>query len=108
MVEESLKSIPFLNAEIIESLKTELPVYLASAADTSNEILPLEWWKRNSSTLPNWSSTAKKVCLIHPSSASAERVFSRLSRTFGDQQDNSLEDYIEASVMLQFNKDDTV
>ena len=105
MLEECLEAIPFLTSnEVVESLKAELPSYLASAADTSDEVLPLEWWKRNASTLPNWSNAAKNVILMQPSSASAERVFSLLNNSFNDQQDNSLEDYIECSIMLQFNK----
>ena len=41
--------------------------------------------------------------LVQPSSATAERVFSLLGQTFGDQRQNALEDLVEASVMLQFN-----
>ena len=33
-----------------------------------------------------------------------KRVFSLLRNSFGAQQDNALKDYIEASLMLQFNK----
>ena len=36
--------------------------------------------------------------------SAAERVFSMLNRSFGDQQQNSLEDYVEATIMLQYNK----
>ena len=32
------------------------------------------------------------------------KVFSLLKNLFGLQQDNSLQDYVEASLMLQFNK----
>lgn len=98
MLEETLKVIPFSNStEVIESLKAELPAYLASAVDTNDEIGPLEWWKRNDSTFPNWSCAAR---LIQPSSALAERAFS----IFNERQDSALEDYIECSIMLQFNK----
>ena len=41
---------------------------------------------------------------IQPSSAAFERVFSLLKNSFGVQQDNALKDYVEASLMLQFNK----
>ena len=41
---------------------------------------------------------------VQPSSAAAERVFSPLSNSFTEQQMSSLEDYIETSIMLQFNK----
>ena len=40
--------------------------------------------------------------LVQPSSAAAERVFSILQR-FTAQQQSSLEDYLELSVMLQYN-----
>ena len=53
--------------------------------------------------LPNWSSTCKCVLLVQPSSAAAERVSSILSNSFTDRQEHSLKDYIETSVMLQYN-----
>ena len=40
--------------------------------------------------------------LVQPSSAAAERVFSILRR-FTAQQQSSLEDYLELSIMLQYN-----
>ena len=44
------------------------------------------------------------VLLVQPSSAGAERAFFfLLSNSFGCRQDNSLQDYIEASLMLQYN-----
>ena len=36
-------------------------------------------------------------------SAAAERVFSLLSNSFKENQQNALEDYISTSVMLQYN-----
>ena len=36
--------------------------------------------------------------------AAAERVFSLLKASFNERQDGSLQDYIEASLMLQYNK----
>ena len=53
--------------------------------------------------LPNWSSICKSVLLVQPSSATAERVFSILTNSFTDRQEHSLKDYIETSVMLQYN-----
>ena len=52
--------------------------------------------------LPSWSIGLKKVVAMQPSSAAAERVFSLLSTGFEDLQENSLCDYIEASIMLRF------
>jgi hypothetical protein len=48
------------------------------------------------------SALVKKLLLIQPSSAAAERVFSLLN-SMSSQQGNSLEDYIEASVMVRYN-----
>ena len=84
-------------------MKAELPSYLAKAANVCPDFDTVEWWSRNKQDLPHWSSVAQKFLLLQPSSAAAERVFSILSSSFSDQQQNSLEDYVEASVMLQCN-----
>ena len=59
-------------------LKEELPTYLARVNSLHEEFDTLDWWKRNTSVLPNWSAIAKKVILIQPSFAAAERAFSIL------------------------------
>ena len=103
---DKLKAFPFLNNKtVLDGLKQELPSYLAKAADTeiSDEDL-LTWWKRHQSDLPNWSSSAKKVALVQPSSAAAERAFSILNSTFKSQQELSLQDYVVCSSMLQYNQ----
>ena len=46
----------------------------------------------------------KKMLLVQPSSAAAERVFSILNSYFGGDQVSSLEDYIESAVMLRYNR----
>ena len=85
----------------LNKLKAELP---ARAADTDEQFDILEWWKQNASHLPKWSAAARRIFLIQLSSAASERVFSLLNNLFGDQQTNALQDYVEASLMLQFNK----
>ena len=45
----------------------------------------------------------KDVLLVQPSSAASECVFSLLQNSFKAQQSRSLEDYIELSLMLQYN-----
>ncbi len=51
--------------------------------------------------LMNWNG-GNKMCLSwQPSSAAAERVFSLLNASFGTKQANSLEDYFQATIMLQ-------
>ena len=104
-IDEALSTVPFLNTkQELDGLKAELPAYLAKAADTDQQFNILEWWKLNAPELPKWSAAARKVFLIQPSSAASERVFSLLKNSFGAQQDNALKDYVEASLMLQFNK----
>ena len=55
-------------------------------------------------SIQRWSNTAQNVLLLQPSSAAAERVFSVLNNTFASKQLRALEDYVEASIMLQYNK----
>uniref|UniRef100_A0A1X7TYF9 HAT C-terminal dimerisation domain-containing protein n=1 Tax=Amphimedon queenslandica TaxID=400682 RepID=A0A1X7TYF9_AMPQE len=98
-----LACISFINSQAIEELKSELPKYMARAKDIDKEVCPLNWWKQNQDDLPVWSREAKKVFLLQPSSASVERVFSLLKSSFGDKQETALQDYIEASLMLQYN-----
>lgn len=101
---EELRRFRFLdNDAIIQGLTAELPRYLAVAdgADLQTEEEKLQWWSRN---LPSWSSVVKKVLLVQPSSASAERVFSIMNNFFTNQQDAALEQTVEASVMLCYNQ----
>ena len=104
---EELRRFRFLdNDAIIQGLTAELPRYLALAdgADLQTEEEKLQWWSRNEANLPNWSSVVKKVLLVQPSSASAERVFSIMNNFFTNQQDAALEQTVEASVMLCYNQ----
>lgn len=94
---------PFLDSDVVSGLKSELPSYLATAEDVSEKIDILQWWKGHADTLPRWSSAFKLIVLVQPSSAAAERVFSLLSNSFSSQQESALEDYIQFSVMLQYN-----
>ena len=50
------------------------------------------------------AAAACQAMLVQPSSAAAERVFSLLRNSFGERQQSSLQDYIETSIMLQYNK----
>ena len=104
---EELRRFRFLdNDAIIQGLTAELPRYLAVAdgADLQTEEEKLQWWSRNEANPPNWSSVVKKVLLVQPSSASAERVFSIMKNFFTNQQDAALEQTVEASVMLCYNQ----
>ena len=99
---DHLKAFPFLSNKL-EDLKKELPSYLAKVDGLSPNIDKLEWWKVHENELPYWSAACQLVLLVQPSSAAAERVFSLLSNSFGDQQTSSLEETIETSIMLQYN-----
>ena len=76
-------------------------IVLCSITAACNRSLIL-WWKNHEKDLSNWASAFKAIILVQPSSAAAEGVFSLLQSSFTHQQNNSLEDYIEASIMLQY------
>ena len=46
----------------------------------------------------------KSLTIVQPSSAASERVFSLLKASFNEQQDSALQDCLESSLMLQYNK----
>lgn len=109
---QQLRTFPFLDQDaVIDHLASELPLYLAEAEGTTfaeGNIKALadqkvKWWRDHAVVLPCWSEAVKKVLLVQPSSAAAERVFSLLNAAFGDQQEHALRDYLESAVMLQYN-----
>ena len=100
---DSIVAFPFLSSSVA-ALKGELLQYVAAAEDVSPTHDPLEFWKEHKDTLPAWTAAARQVLLVQPSSAASERVFSLLTNSFGERQQSSLQDYIEASMMLQYNK----
>ena len=100
---DCLKEFPFLSSqETIDGLKMEIPMCMAAREDVSTEIDLIAWWKRHAIELPKWANAFKKALLVQPSSAAAERVFQFYKDLLRKQQ-SSLEDYIELSVILQFN-----
>ena len=50
-----------------------------------------------------WALAARVIFAISPNSASCERVFALLKRLFGEEQDKSLADVLEASLMLNYH-----
>ena len=76
-------------------------MYVAAVEDISPDIDVFQWWKNHQNDLPRWSVA---FISVKPSSATSERVFSLLANSFQCQQSSSLEDYIEVSLMLQYNK----
>ena len=73
---DCLKAFPFLSSqETIDGLKMEIPMYMAASEYVSTEIDLIAWRKRHAIELPKWSNAFKKVLLVQPSSAAAERFF---------------------------------
>ena len=109
---QQLRAFPFLDEDgIMDALCQELPSYLACAEGVSFQgdsladlaAKKVEWWRCNEEKLPHWSKAVKLVLLVQPSSAASERVFSLLKAAFSDQQQRALRDYLESTVMLQYN-----
>ena len=98
---------------MLGQLKTELPAYLAEAAqapafDRAGDVgdyteAILTWWRVNGNGFPAWAEAARIVFALAPNSASCERVFARLKKLFGDEQMSALADYIQAALMLAYN-----
>lgn len=99
-----LSVLPFNTDPILAHLKEEYPQYAAAAEGISSECETITFWKQYANGIPKWKEIAARVLLLQPSSAAAECVFSILKNSFSDQQLSALEDYLEASLILQYNK----
>ena len=64
-----------LDSGKINDLKCELPTYIALVEDVSDSIDPIQLWKTHQEQLPQWASACKRMLLVQPSSAAAERSF---------------------------------
>lgn len=96
--------VPFFDSDnVIQPLQRELAAYQVLTDDVAGEINVLEWWSQHSEEIPSWASACKQILLLQPSSAASERVFSLLQNSFNNQQEQALEDYIETSLILQYN-----
>jgi len=58
---------------------------------------------KNESALPCRGAAAHKILLVQPTSTPSERVFLLLKFSFDPQQQSLLQEYIETSLMLQYN-----
>ena len=102
---------PLVEHDLLDGMKRELPAYLAACAGFtvdhddvkafSDKVF--KWWQNHHSEFPTWAKAARMVFSFTPSSAASERVFSLLKQLFGDQQLSSLMDYIQGSIMLNYN-----
>ena len=103
-IDEFASAFPSLSPHTVNGLKAEPPSYKAAVEDVEPSIDTHDWWQRHEEELPHWCPVFKLVLLVQPSSAAAERVFSLLQNSFTQRQSSSLEDYIETSLMLQYNR----
>ena len=105
----SLRIFPFLDSDrTIEALQAKLPAYIAAAdgTDITEDDKKIRWWSLRQNDLPAWADAVRKVLLIQPSSAASERAFNLLACCLSSTQQSALEDYVESSVMLRYNKVD--
>ena len=102
---QGLRLFPFLD-HVINALITELPKYVAAAHNVTMvcEEDKVKRWRQRSDRLPHWSSAVVKVFRVQPSSAVAERVFSKINSSFNDSQDHAPVVFVQACVMLPYNK----
>ena len=100
---KGLGNFPFIKNSDLEKLILELLAYMAASNGINNSIDILNGGKRHEKLLPSWSMEARKLFLSQPTSAAAERAFSLLKALFNYRQEVALEDYIETSLMLQYN-----
>jgi hypothetical protein len=62
------------------------------------------WWRAEGNAMPAFKYVLRAVLTNAPNSIPPERVFSILNDTFDDDQRTALADYMELSLMLQFNE----
>lgn len=110
-VRNDLLSLGNFNDQEITAILNEFPTYLL-LCEEFNDIpynldeelkLILRFWLLHKNQLPGFSIFVRYAYTIAPSSASVERVFSILKASFGSQQNLAIEDYIQASLMYQYN-----
>ena len=63
-----------------------------------------EWWVSMREKLPGFFQVLHVILTHTPNSAAAEHLFSILNNLFGSKQTCSRADYIEFSLMKQFNE----
>ena len=94
-------------------LKSEIAKYIAmaTAAPSLNKSIVHEFtdgvllfWRVKGLEIPVWREAARIALAIPPTSAASERVFALLKEMFGADQHHSLADYIQAAIMLRYNK----
>ena len=89
----------------MKDVLAELPAYRALAHGAGYATDTWTWWCSQKDALPEWFQLATMCALLQPSSAAAERVFSKLRAFLSRRQEAALEDGVEASMMLNYNNE---
>ena len=98
-------------------MKGELPKYIALAKkikppeerrgkDGKDTYDFLAWWRSNKAALPSMVKFLRAVLTNAPNSCPPERVFSILNNSFDSDQKNARADYMQYSLMSQYNNRD--
>lgn len=79
----------------------EVAAYLDTYPLADAAVDPLDWWRANSSSLPNLSRMAKDYLSIPSSSASSERSFSGSKQTITQTRTRLSGDAVQATQCLK-------
>jgi hypothetical protein len=104
---DKLLIIPAVTDDVVGNLRTEVGDYRRLAAETTltEKYTLRDFWLRLRTRLPHFFKLMQLASLIQPSSAFMERVFSTKTRVIRDDQQNSLEDLVELTVMLCYHRE---
>ncbi len=99
-------------ANLIGALQREFPAYQVAVKGATidhtetkdNHDSVLHRWRVNGNKFPVWAQAAQIILVFTCNSAGVERVFSMPKAMFGDQQSDSMADYIQTAIMLRANK----
>jgi len=100
---DDLSIFPWMSEDIKKKLHEEISTYKSLCQNLSSQTDIFDWWRLNELKLPTWYYCFEYVSLYLTSSAAAERLGSMFHNKFSDSNQQSLEDYIEISMMMQYN-----
>ena len=100
------------DGKLIDAMAADFPKYQAAAKDFTvdhNDVreftrVVLLFYKNHGKEFPAWAKGARIIFALSCSSAPSERVFSLMKLMFGEQQLSALADFLQAALMLRFNK----
>jgi hAT family C-terminal dimerisation region len=108
-----VKELKHFLPEVVDEIVGDLHTYLHLVSDIPAHLSKSDemdyadvFWKSYGARLPGFVKLARYAFTIVTSSASAERAFSVLKRSFQAEQRLALEDYVMLSCMLQINRKD--